>query len=142
MKTTSQAYSLIKSHEGCELESYLDKHDRWAIGYGVTGKGIAKGLRITQHEAELMLANRVTSLEDQVTDLVNVPLTQPQFDALVSLTYNIGIGAFSTSTLLRLLNNKQYSDAAREILKWDHSGGKTLPGLTSRRLAEFRLFNS
>lgn len=142
MKASNAAIDLIKRYEGCELEAYLDSHGKWAVGYGQTGKHITPGLRILQSEADQWLKNHVAQLQDDITELVSVPLTQQQFDALVSLVYNIGIGAFARSTLLKKLNQQHYDEAASQLLRWDHSQGVQLPGLANRRAAEYRLFNS
>lgn len=142
MKATGNAISLIKQFEGKELRSYQDAKGKWAIGYGQTGRHIGPGLVITDKEAEDMLKAHVARLEDDISDLVNVPLKQEQFDALVSFVYNVGIGAFSTSTLLRLLNQGHKDMAADELLKWVHADGQELAGLRSRRFAEYQLFRS
>lgn len=142
MKPSHEAYAMIKLYEGKRLESYLDAAGVWTIGYGQTGQHIGPGLRITDHEAEQWLKNHVEGTAEDIRDLVKVKLTQSQFDALVSLVYNIGIGAFSTSTMLRLINNNQMREAAGQFERWVYAGGKELPGLVSRRAAEERLFRS
>lgn len=142
MKATKRCIDLIKQFEGKRLTSYQDAKGKWAIGYGQTGKHIGPGLVITDAEAEAMLKNHVEDLQEKVWDLIKVKLTQEQFDALVCLAYNIGIGAFSTSTLLKELNQKNFMAAGDEILRWTHSQGVELPGLIARRRAEYHLFNT
>jgi hypothetical protein len=87
-----------------------------------------------------MLAEDVRRFENCVNDAVKVPLTQNQFDALVSFTFNVGCGALRESTLLRELNDRDYNAARREFARWNKGGGRVLPGLTRRRAAEAKLF--
>lgn len=140
MKASSTALNHIKKYEGCQMESYEDSNGRWAVGYGQTGPQITKGLRITQLEADAFLRNHVERVQEDISRLVKVKLTQNQFDALVGLVYNIGLGAFSSSTLLKKINGDKMEEAAQEILKWTHSQGKELPGLKNRRQDEYYLF--
>jgi lysozyme len=142
VKATKRCMDLIKQYEGKELKSYQDAKGKWAIGYGQTGKHIGPGLVITDKEAEDMLRNHVESLQEHVWDLIKVKLTQEQFDALVCFAYNVGIGAFSTSTLLKELNQGHFITAGTELLRWTHSQGVELPGLIARRRAEYELFNT
>lgn len=142
MRATGQATSIIKKYEGLSLHSYQCPGGEWTIGYGQTGQHIGPGLTITEYEAEQWLLNHVGRVEKQVSDLIKVKLSQQQFDALVSLVYNIGIGAFAHSTLLKFINNQQFVEAGTEILRWDHVRGTKMPGLTARRAEEFHLFRS
>ena len=80
--------------------------------------------------------------EAAINGRVTVPLTQPQFDALVSFVFNVGAGAFRKSTLLKKLNAGDYAEATAEFPRWVKGGGKTLPGLVVRRAAEMLLFGS
>ena len=124
----------------------LDSVGVWTIGYGwtqpVDGKLIRSGMSIKQETAERLLKTGLVSYESDVSRLVKVALTQGQFDALVSFTYNLGARSLSTSTLLRKLNAGDYSGAADEFLRWNKAGGKVLNGLTRRREAERALFLS
>lgn len=140
MKASSKALGEIKRWEQCKLEAYRDVGGVWTLGYGETGPHIGPGLRITKSEAEGWLARRTDSLSEKLTSLIKVQLKQSQFDALVSLAYNIGVTAFAHSTMLRLLNQGLLDKAAEEFIKWDHVNGKEIPGLRSRRLAERALF--
>lgn len=140
MKTGPQGLHLIKQFEGLRLESYQDSVGIWTIGYGHT-KGVKEGDVITPNSAEDFLRDDLVEAEQAVLDLVEVPLTQEQFDALVSFTFNLGYGNLGHSTLLKMLNASDYEGASEQLLRWDKAGGKTLVGLTKRRQAEQRLFN-
>ncbi|NJO80723.1 MAG: lysozyme [Cyanobacteria bacterium RM1_2_2] len=130
---------LLKSFEGLELRAYQDAVGVWTIGYGTTSD-VRPGMVITEAQAEALLKRDLNRFERAVIDLVKVPLTDDQFSALVSFVYNVGEGALSTSTLLRLLNQRDYQGAADQLLRWDKAGGRTLAGLTRRRRAERALF--
>ena len=146
MQTSDKGISLIKQFEGCKLTAYQDSVGVWTIGYGwtqpVDGKPIRAGMTINQETAERLLKTGLVSYESDVSRLVKVGLTQGQFDALVSFTYNLGARSLSTSTLLRKLNAGDYAGAADEFLRWNKAGGKVLNGLTRRREAERALFLS
>ncbi|WP_343500425.1 lysozyme [Enterobacter hormaechei] len=144
MQTSEKGIALIKQFEGCKLTAYQDSVGVWTIGYGwtqpVDGKPIRAGMTIKQETAERLLKTGLVSYESDVSRLVKVGLTQGQFDALVSFTYNLGARSLSTSTLLRKLNSGDYAGAADEFLRWNKAGGKVLNGLTRRREAERALF--
>ncbi|EBZ0941199.1 lysozyme [Salmonella enterica subsp. enterica serovar Braenderup] len=146
MQTSEKGIALIKQFEGCKLTAYQDSVGVWTIGYGwtqpVDGKPIRAGMTIKQATAERLLKTGLVSYESDVSRLVKVGLSQGQFDALVSFTYNLGARSLSTSTLLRKLNAGDYDGAADEFLRWNKAGGKVLNGLTSRREAERALFLS
>ncbi len=146
MQTSDKGIALIKQFEGCKLTAYQDSVGVWTIGYGwtqhVDGKPIRAGMTIKQETAERLLKTGLVSYESDVSRLVKVGLTQGQFDALVSFTYNLGSRSLSTSTLLRKLNAGDYAGAADEFLRWNKAGGKVLNGLTRRREAERALFLS
>ncbi|MFH4945096.1 lysozyme [Enterobacter hormaechei] len=146
MQTSEKGIALIKQFEGCELTAYQDSVGIWTIGYGwtqpVDGKPIRAGMTIKQETAERLLKTGLVSYESDVSRLVKVGLTQGQFDALVSFTYNLGARSLSTSTLLRKINAGDYAGAADEFLRWNKAGGKVLNGLTRRREAERALFLS
>ncbi|HBL7126824.1 lysozyme [Enterobacter asburiae] len=146
MQTSDKGISLIKQFEGCKLTAYQDSVGVWTIGYGwtqpVDGKPIRAGMTIKQETAERLLKTGLVSYESDVSRLVKVGLTQGQFDALVSFTYNLGARSLSTSTLLRKLNAGDYAGASDEFLRWNKAGGKVLNGLTRRREAERALFLS
>ncbi len=145
MKTSSQGIDLIKQFEGCELDAYLDAVGVPTIGYGTTligGKPVPMGLSITEQQAEEYLAFDLVKFEKAINNLVKVNLTQEMFDALVCFTYNLGVGAFGGSTLLKLLNNGEYEKVPAQFLRWSKAKGKVLPGLVRRRRAEAELFRS
>mgnify|MGYP001069296736 FL=1 len=146
MQTSEKGIALIKEFEGCRLTAYQDSVGVWTIGYGwtqpVDGKPIRAGMTIKQETAERLLKNGLVSYESDVSRLVKVGVTQGQFDALVSFTYNLGARSLSTSTLLRKLNAGDYAGAADEFMRWNKAGGKVLNGLTRRREAERALFLS
>ncbi|HFR3118965.1 TPA: lysozyme [Enterobacter roggenkampii] len=146
MQTSEKGIALIKQFEGCKLTAYQDSVGVWTIGYGwtqpVDGKPIRAGMTIKQETAERLLKTGLVSYESDVSRLVKVGMTQGQFDALVSFTYNLGPRSLSTSTLLRKLNAGDYAGAADEFLRWNKAGGKVLNGLTRRREAERALFLS
>jgi lysozyme len=142
--TSARGIALIKEFEGLRLDAYLCSGAKWTIGYGTTtlpnGEGVQKGMMITEERAEKLLQSDLHKFERQVQRFVTAPLNQNQFDALVSLVYNIGAGNFSASTLLRKLNEEDYAGAAQEFTRWNRAGGKQLSGLTRRRQAEQSLF--
>ncbi len=142
MKISIKGLNLIKSFEGLELKAYKDSVGVLTVGYGSTGPHVYEGLVITEEQAEAMLKSDVSRFERGVTELVKVPLNQNQFDALVSFSFNLGLGNLKSSTLLRKLNASDYSGAANEFLRWNKAGGKVLNGLTRRREAEKKLFLS
>lgn len=131
-----------KQFEGCSLTAYPDPGtggEPWTIGYGHTG-GVKQGDTITQDQANAFLLADLKSAINAVESNVTTPMTDDEESALVDLVYNIGAGNFQHSTLLRLLNTGNHTDAAKEFQKWDHAGGKVLAGLTKRRAAEAELF--
>ena len=132
MQTTEILFEKLKSFEGCRLQAYQDAAKVWTIGYGHT-KGVKKGDNITQVEAEAYLREDVEEVEGQILAL-NLNLTQPQFDALTSFVYNVGIGAFKKSTLLRFIREgRSENDIKKQFCSWVYSNGRTLPGLVKRR---------
>lgn len=148
-KTISQnGINLIKSFEGLRLKAYDDGVGVITIGYGTTrypnGHKVQLGDTCTEKQAEQYLANDLVKFEKAVNDLIKVPVNQNQYDAIVSFTYNVGIGALSTSTALKLLNSGDYLGCAKALLSWNKGrvNGKLveLGGLTRRRNAEKDLF--
>lgn len=135
---------LISSFEGIRLNAYDDGVGVWTIGIGTTiypnGNKVKKGDVCTIDQAKSYFAHDLKRFEKTVNDLVIVSLTQNQFDALVSLTYNIGSTAFKDSTLLKKLNADNYEGAADQFLRWNKGGGKVMKGLVRRREAERALF--
>lgn len=141
MKTSPKGVALIKTFEGLSLTAYLDPVGIWTIGYGHTAPWIKSGDWIYREEADEILKEDLLEAEQAVARSVAVPLTQNQFDALVSFTFNVGPGAFRSSTLLRLLNMANYLAASAQFPRWIYAGKITLPGLVRRRIAERQLFD-
>ena len=139
MKTSQAGIDLIKSFEGCKLEAYLDAVGIPTIGYGST-EGVKLGDTLTQEEAEALLRQDLVRFEECINEHVDVDLNQNEYDALVCWSYNVGCKAVKTSTLLRLLNAGDFTGAAQQFKRWDKAGGRSLAGLTRRRLAESELF--
>ncbi len=140
MKTSQNGIDLIKKFEGCRLAAYKCPAGRWTIGYGHTS-GVKAGQKITQKQAENYLKSDLRKYEKGVEKAVKVTLNQNQFDALISFTYNCGIGALISSTLLKKLNTGDYKGASAEFPKWCKSNGRVLTGLKRRRNAERVLFD-
>lgn len=135
--------ALIKKFEGCVLEAYPDPGtggDPWTIGVGHTGPEVEPGMTITEAEAMDLLRRDLDAAEAGVERLVQVYVTDNQFSAMVSLAFNIGLGAFGRSTLLRLLNSSDDQGAADQFAVWKRSGGRVMDGLVRRRAAERDLF--
>ena len=147
MKISQKGLALIKEFEGYktklhngDCKAYLDtlaKPHIWTIGYGCT-EGVTEGMIWTEKQAEAMLLKEIAKHEKAVSDRLKVKINQNQFDALVSLSYNIGPDAFPT--LLRYVNNEDWKDAADSFTMYNKAGGKVYRGLTRRREAEKALF--
>lgn len=144
VKATEEAFKLLKEVEGCKLEAYQDSTGKWTIGYGATGHGITRGTVWTIEQAEADLKARLDVLARLISRKIRVGLSQNQFNALVSFVYNIGITAFTTSGVLKLINERKFQDAADRMLKWNKvtkNGILTVePGLAPRREAERQMF--
>lgn len=142
MKISTNGIDLICSFEGLRLKAYDDGVGVWTIGYGTTvinGRKVKKGDTCTLEQAKSYMAQDLKQFESAVNQ-VKVPLNQNQYDALVSLAYNIGVGAFLSSTLFKKLNAKDYKGAAEQFDRWNRAGGKVMRGLTNRRAKERKLF--
>lgn len=142
MKASQKAIDLIKTFEGLEKNSYRCVAEVWTVGYGHTGDDVYPGMRITESQAEDLLKKDLKRFEDGVNELIEVPITQGIMDSLVSFSFNVGLGALSESTLLRLLNQRKYAEAGDQLLRWDKVDGVPLAGLTRRRKAERSLWYS
>lgn len=145
MKTSAAGIDLIKQFEGFSANVYRCPAGKPTIGYGhVVTKQDRIIPPITETQARGLLAADLVPREEAVLRLVKVPLSQGQFDALVSFVYNLGETAFAGSTLLRKVNAGAHDIAADEFLKWDKATVKgkfvALPGLTKRRAAERAMF--
>lgn len=145
MSALAYAVSLIKKWEGCKLAAYPDPGtggDPWTIGYGATGPGIKKGVTWTQAQADDRLALDVDRFLKGVRSVLKRPATDPQLGAMTSLAYNIGVKAFTNSTLLRKFNAGDKAGAAAEFARWNRAGGKVMRGLSNRRADELRVFQA
>ena len=128
----------IAVHEGYVGHTYSDAVGVPTIGFGTTA-GVKPGQKISVERALLRLGNNVTAKEREMKAcLGDVPLYQNEWDAYVSLTYNIGTGAFCKSTLVKKLKQRDYPGACREILKWNKAGGRVNDGLVKRRRDEYQ----
>jgi lysozyme len=141
MSVSSNCTAITKQFEGCKLEAYLCPAEKWTIGYGHTGPEVHQGLKIDQARADQYLLIDIQGAQSTVNNLVAVQLNQNQFDALCDFVFNCGAGNFQQSTLLKLVNEKKFAEAALEFGKWTKGGGKVLPGLVKRRAAEAELFS-
>ena len=144
MKLSQRGIDLIKQFEGYSSKAYPDPATGgapWTIGYGTTN-GVRPGMIITAEQAEKMLRDDVAKFESGVSSLITAPTTQGQFDAMVSLAYNIGLGNFGKSTLLKKHNARCYTCAADQFRVWNRANGKVMNGLTKRRAAERQVYMS
>jgi lysozyme len=151
MKLSDHGYAIIKNFEGLRLSAYRDVAGVWTIGYGSTryhdGKPVKPGDQLSSDvQADAIFRNTMGPYEDAVNEAVKVSLTQNQFDALVSFTYNEGTGALQGSTLLVKLNERNYTEAAAHFMAWDkitdpQTGKKVIcDTLVQRRKEESQLF--
>jgi len=141
-RTNANGIALIKRFEGLRLKAYLCPAGVWTIGYGHTGPDVKKGMTITEDEAERLLREDLRRFEIGVWKAIKgTPLNSNRFSALVSLAYNIGLGAFSKSSLLKSILRGDMGDVPFEMAAWNKANGKVLPGLVTRRLAEANLWN-
>lgn len=135
MKTSDQGLKLLTEREGCVLKPYLDSVGVWTDGVGNTVGVIPNGPPITQEEADADLRYNLDRFERAINDSVKVSLEQHQFDALVSFAFNVGEGAFKSSTLLKKINAKDFDGAALQFDRWHIP-----PEITSRRNGEREQF--
>lgn len=132
------AVSAICGFEGYREYAYKDVAGVPTIGYGTT-KGVKMGDKTTRHEAKAFLVRDASAMAKQMQTLIKVPLYQHEWDAYLSFTYNVGIGNFRSSTLLKKLNAGDYSGACAQLKRWVYAGGKKVKGLVNRREAEYRM---
>jgi lysozyme len=140
MKMTDQGRRLLMEREGCRLKAYKDTVGVWTIGVGHTSAAgppqVKQGKMITQAQAESIFADDVAEFEDGVTRLLDdMPVEPHQFDAYVSLAFNIGLGAFASSTTLRHFLAGAHDKAAEAVLLWNKP-----PEIKARRRGEHQQF--
>ncbi|MFC2544869.1 MAG: lysozyme [Aggregatibacter sp.] len=144
MRISENGIEFIRQLEGEKLTAYPDIVGIWTIGVGhtgfVDGKPVARGMAITKEKSKELLTADLKRFESAVNDAVKVTLTQNQFDALVSLAFNIGEGAFARSTLVNKLNAGDKKGAAEQFLVWKNAGGRVSQGLLNRRQEEKAMF--
>ena len=145
MRTNAAAVEIITSFEGFSSEPYQCPAGVWTIGYGSTwcldGSRVSKDTpALSEDEALEWVRHELNRTEYDVARLIDVPLTENQFGALVSFTYNVGSGNLKASTLRQKLNRGDFEGALLEFPKWRRAGGKILRGLVRRREAEKQLF--
>ena len=144
MRISENGIEFIRQLEGEKLTAYPDIVGIWTIGVGhtgfVDGKPVARGMAITKEKSKEILTADLKRFESAVNDAVKVTLTQNQFDALVSLAFNIGEGAFARSTLVNKLNAGDKKGAAEQFLVWKNAGGRVSQGLLNRRQKEKAMF--
>lgn len=138
-KISQKGLDLLKKLEGFSANSYKDSGGVWTVGYGTT-KGVYAGLEVCQEEAEHFLQRDLEATEKAVETAIKVPLNDNEFAALVVFAYNVGIGAFKLSTLLKMLNSGYLASAADQFARWNKVNGVEVKGLTNRREAEHDLF--
>lgn len=145
MTLDSTGYKLIQGFEGLKLNAYQDSVGIWTIGYGnITyedGKKVQKGDKITQEKADSLFKFYADRFAKQVDSAITSKVNQNQFNAIVSLAYNIGIGALQKSTLLKKVNaNPNDESIKNEFMKWVNAGGKKIQGLVNRRTKESEIY--
>ncbi len=140
MTTSPAGRAAIRQREGCRLQAYRDGVGVWTIGVGHTGRAtpppVAEGMVISVAEADAFLAADLKPFEAAVNEAVAAPLAQNAFDACVSLAFNIGAGAFRTSSVARFAAAGRAAAAADAFLLWNRAGGRVVDGLAARRRAE------
>ena len=139
MKISSAGLNIIKEFEGFRANAYRDPVGIWTIGFG-TIRGVKPGDVVTRSEAERRLRHELVEYERAVERATGGNATQPQFDALVSFAYNVGVKGMAGSTVIKRHNSGDHQAAARAFGLWNKAGGKVWPGLTRRRAAESALY--
>ena len=142
MTTSQNMINIIKEQEGLSLKACkaIPSEEHWSIGYGHYGPEVGANQTITESEAEALLKSDLKVFENAVNSAVKIGITQAQFDACVSLAYNIGIGAFAGSDIVKFINGRQFGHACVDFPSWRKAGGKILVGLQSRRQIEMEFF--
>ena len=140
MEYSKTGLLLTEQFEGCRLEAYQDSVGLWTCGYGHRF-GVHAGTTCTPDQAAAWLAEDIQSAVGSVNRLVKTTLTQSEFEAVCYFVFNVGVGNFAGSTMLKLLNKGDYAGAASEFDRWDIAGGNVVAGLLRRREAEREEFN-
>ncbi len=141
MTYSQSGLHLTEQFESCRLIAYLDSKGVPTIAWGHTA-GVQLGDTCTQEQADAWLQQDIGWAVSVVNRYVTIAVTQGEFDALVDFTFNCGTGNFQHSTLLALVDQGRFADAAKEFERWDKSGGQVVAGLLRRRIAEEGEFNS
>jgi len=139
MHISEAGKDLIKEFEGCRLKAYDDGVGVQTIGWGRT-TNVSPGDTCTQEQADAWFDAEVEEFANYISLALQVAVSQNEFDAMVSLAYNIGTTAFVRSTLLKKLNARDFKGAAEQFDRWNQAGGSPMAGLTRRRAAERKLF--
>lgn len=142
MSLSDRGEALIKSFEALRLVAYQDQRGIWTCGWGHTGKDVVKGTTCTPELAETWFKMDTAAAVAAVNHTTHVPISQGEFDALASFTFNVGVGNEAHSTLVAYVNQSNFASAAAEFPKWDHVNGVPNAGLLRRRTAEQMLFLS
>lgn len=142
MKCNQAGVNIIKKYESLRLFAYYCPAGILTIGYGHTGQDVKSGMQISEHMADLLLIKDLERFEKEISALLKVSVSENQFSALVSFTFNVGSGNLAGSTLLKRLNEGNIHAAANEFEHWNRSKGMPLRGLTKRRMEEKELFLS
>lgn len=141
MKISERGIEFIIKEEGEVLTAYICPAGVWTIGVGHTGKDVKGGMKITKEQSRELLKSDLSRFEKAVNTYIKQELKQAQFDALTSLSFNIGVGNFSKSTLVRKINAKaSITEIEKEFRRWVYANGKILPGLKARREREIKLY--
>jgi lysozyme len=147
-KINEAGMRLIMQSEGCRLRAYPDPANApprgdgtpWTCGWGSTGTDIKEGVTWTQEQCDKRLMEDLAKFEKAVDELITYPLSSNQFSSVVCFVYNIGVGAFKKSTMLRLINSGDLVGASRQFALWVRANGRVMAGLVTRRQAEMNLF--
>lgn len=139
MKMNVKGVGLLIEFEGFRSEAYLCPAGVWTIGFGFT-RGVKPGDKMTRSEAAARLKTELTEYEEGVFSACTLTPNDNEFSALVCFAFNVGIAGFKKSTVLKRHNESNKEAAARAFGLWNKAGGKTLPGLTRRRMAEAALY--
>lgn len=142
MNISHKTYNLIKEFEGFSSKPYLCPGNYKTIGYGHMLNTNDQRSEITREEAEGLLEEDILNIENSVLRNINISLTQGQFDALVSFTFNVGSAALQRSTLRQKVNRGEHAEVPKEFMRWIFANGKKVLGLINRRVVEASLYQT